>query len=252
MPEPDDADRLPVERMAVAVSLAVEDRLGLCSLVHAQIVADRHCRPAAPAAGRTPASGLGPRGRRPGEVLDEPFGGQRGNAFERSGFLEQVACRRHDVDAMRAGQLAGSHSVELEDDGITLTDDQQGRRLDVRLAYVAGEIGPTASRHDGTDAPRCSRRGDQRRCRTSARAEQPDAARGPQSFRFDPVHRCDEPRRRAGRCRTSALRCGRPVAPRRRSASPRAGSRAGGPADVRQPVGCAGCGDCSPTRARTR
>ena len=94
--------------------------------------------------------------------------------LQRTGLRKEMSGARHDFHALDALQLGERVHVELQHLRILGADDQQRRRAHGGERRLR-EIRSSAARYDRTNDLRTLCRGDERRRRSSARAEEADA-----------------------------------------------------------------------------
>ena len=84
------------------------------------------------------------------EPVEKPVARQLGYALQSTGFLEQVCRARNDRDLHLVPHLRGGVLIHLDHWLIVSTDDQQGRRRDVRKT-VGSQVRTSAPRHHSLD-----------------------------------------------------------------------------------------------------
>jgi hypothetical protein len=101
---------------------------------------------ASPVVRRGVALGFGTnRLLRPRQVLAEPAGREIGDDVEPAGLLEEMACAWHHDELLLGREMLERGTVEVEDDGVFPTHDEERRRADAAQDARAGEVGaPTA------------------------------------------------------------------------------------------------------------
>ena len=94
-------------------------------------------------------------------MIREPPRGQVDHLLERARLFEEVASTRHDRELLLAAQLRERGAIQLDDDRVAASDDQERRGADLRECG-AREIGSSPARHDRADLGVGAGRGNER------------------------------------------------------------------------------------------
>lgn len=90
-------------------------------------------------------------------MLQEPCAGQPGDHLQGTRLLEEMGGTRNDLELLLAAQESKGCTIQRQYLGVPATDDKQGRGKDGGKR-VPGKIGTSATRDNGLNGLRASRR----------------------------------------------------------------------------------------------